>query len=36
VPTQGRHLRYHWNGTRIDYIRELTLAGDGRVFAIDD
>jgi RES domain-containing protein len=35
VPTQGRHLRYHWNGTRIDMIRELTLTGDGRVFAID-
>jgi RES domain-containing protein len=36
VPTQGRHLRYHWNGNRVDFIRELTLAGDGRVFAIDD
>jgi RES domain-containing protein len=36
VPTQGRHLRYHWNGTRVDMIRELTLANDGRVFAIDD
>ncbi len=35
VPTQGRHLRYHWNGSRIDYIRELTLSNDGRVFAID-
>ncbi len=35
VPTQGRHLRYHWNGTRVDMIRELTLAGGGRVFAID-
>lgn len=35
VPTQGRHLRYHWDGNRIDYIRELTLANDGRVFALD-
>ncbi len=35
VPLQARHLRYHWNGERIDYVRERTLAGDGRVFAID-
>jgi RES domain-containing protein len=35
VPAQGRHFRYHWNGTRVDYIRELTLDGSGRVFAID-
>jgi RES domain-containing protein len=36
VPTQGRHLRYHWNGNRVDMIRELNLAGDGRVFAVVD
>jgi RES domain len=36
VPHQGRHLRYHWDGARIDYIRELSLTGDGRMFAIDD
>jgi RES domain-containing protein len=35
VPTQGRHLRYHWDGKRIDYIRELTLANDGRIFALE-
>jgi hypothetical protein len=36
VPTQGRHLRYHWDGGRIDMIRELNLAGDGRIFAVMD
>ena len=36
VPTQGRHIRYHWNGARIDMIRELTLAGDGRVFMVEE
>jgi RES domain-containing protein len=35
VPTQSRHFRYHWDGTRVDYIRELTLDGSGRVFALD-
>ncbi len=35
VPTQGRHLRYHWDGKRIDYIREVTIANDGRIFALD-
>jgi RES domain-containing protein len=35
VPTQGRHLRYHWNGNRVDMIRELTLNGSGRVFVIE-
>lgn len=36
VPTQGRHLRYHWSGARVDMIRELTLTGDGRVFMVED
>jgi RES domain len=36
VPTQGRHLRYHWDGNRVDMIRELNLAGDGRVFEVVD
>lgn len=35
IPKQARHLRYHWDGARIDYVRELTLAGDGRILAID-
>ncbi len=30
-PTQGRHLDYHWNGTRVDYFRE---PASGEVFAI--
>jgi hypothetical protein len=28
--TQGRHLDYHWDGTRVDLVRE----GGGRVFRI--
>ena len=35
IPVQGRHIGYHWNGTRIDYIRELTLDSKGQVFALD-
>lgn len=30
-PVQGRHLDYHWNGSRVDYYRE---PGAGRVYAI--
>lgn len=29
--TQGRHLDYHWNGTRVDYYRD---AADGQVFRV--
>lgn len=32
-PIQGRHLDYHWNGTRVDFYRE---AATGDVFRIDD
>lgn len=28
---QGRHLDYHWNGTRVDYYRE---PGEGRVYRV--
>jgi RES domain-containing protein len=35
MPAQARHVRYHWDGARVDMIRELTLDGSGRVFAID-
>lgn len=35
VPKQARHLRYHWDGARIDYVRELTLTGDGKLFAVE-
>ncbi|MBI4920689.1 MAG: RES family NAD+ phosphorylase [Devosia nanyangense] len=28
---QGRHLDYHWNGARVDYVRD---AGSRQVFAI--
>lgn len=35
VPVQAGHWGYHWNGERIDLIRERTMTGDGRVFAIE-
>ncbi|GHC60221.1 hypothetical protein GCM10010136_00110 [Limoniibacter endophyticus] len=22
IPTQGRHYSYHWNGSRVDYVRQ--------------
>ena len=30
-PRQGRHLDYHWDGARVDLVRE---AGGGRVFRV--
>lgn len=30
-PAQGRHLDYHWNGSRVDFYRD---AGSRQVFAI--
>lgn len=30
-PTQGRHLDYHWNGVRVDYVRD---AGTREVFEV--
>lgn len=30
-PVQGRHLDYHWNGARVDYVRD---AGFGDVFRV--
>jgi hypothetical protein len=32
-PLQGRHLDYHWNGARVDYVRD---AGTREVFEITD
>jgi hypothetical protein len=32
VPVQGRHIAYHWDGARIDRIRDLT--DDKRIFEI--
>lgn len=32
-PTQGRHLDYHWDGARVDLIRD---AGSGAVFRVVD
>ena len=31
-PVQGRHLSYHWNGTRVDLYRD---AGSGEVFRVE-
>nr|WP_201285389.1 RES family NAD+ phosphorylase [Chelativorans xinjiangense] len=31
TPVQGRHLDYHWNGSRVDLYRD---AGSGQVFRI--
>jgi hypothetical protein len=31
LPRQGRHLDYHWDGTRIDMVRD---AGSGQVYRI--
>ncbi len=31
LPTQGRHLDYHWDGARVDYYRD---AGSKQVFRI--
>jgi extradiol dioxygenase family protein len=31
-PVQGRHLDYHWNGVRVDYVRD---AGTRHVFRIE-
>lgn len=33
APLQGRHLTYHWDGTRIDMFKDLT---DGSVYVISD
>jgi hypothetical protein len=30
-PQQGRHLDYHWDGTRVDLYRE---AGTGQVYRV--
>ncbi|WP_241503726.1 RES family NAD+ phosphorylase [Ferruginivarius sediminum] len=32
VPTQGRHLAYHWNGGRVDRIKD---ASAGLVYAVE-
>ena len=32
-PVQGRHLDYHWDGTRVDLVRD---AGTGAVFRVVD
>jgi hypothetical protein len=34
IPIQSRHLRYHWNGERIDMVKELNLGGNGPVYRI--
>lgn len=34
IPVQGRHLRYHWDGQRIDMIQMLSAQGGGQVFRL--
>ncbi|WP_306259873.1 RES family NAD+ phosphorylase [Pararhizobium sp. IMCC21322] len=36
VPVQGRHFSYHFDGQRIDMIKELTLDGQGSVYELGD
>jgi RES domain-containing protein len=36
IPQQARHFRYHWDGARVDILRELTLTGDGKIFRLAD
>ncbi len=31
LPVQSGHWRYHWDGAQIDYLREITLDGGGRI-----
>jgi len=32
IPTPGRHLAYHWDGTRVDRVRDLA---SGQVFKVE-
>ncbi|REA74736.1 RES domain-containing protein, partial [Staphylococcus pseudintermedius] len=32
-PLQGRHLDYHWDGARVDLVRD---AGTGEVFRVKE
>jgi hypothetical protein len=32
-PLQGRHLDYHWDGVRVDLVRD---AGTGEVFRVKE
>jgi RES domain-containing protein len=36
IPQQTSHWRYHWDGVRVDVIREVSLSGKGRIFALED
>lgn len=35
IPLQARHFRYHWDGNRIDMIRELRLDGKGEIYRLE-
>jgi len=32
IPVQGRHYSYHWDGSRVDYVRQHDT---GRVLQVD-
>lgn len=34
VPVVGRHFTYHWDGARVDLIREATPAGPGQTYRL--
>ena len=36
VPVQTRHFGYHWDGTRIDLLRQVTGDGAGPVYRLTD
>ncbi|ADM10816.1 hypothetical protein PB2503_00245 [Parvularcula bermudensis HTCC2503] len=36
VPVQARHFGYHWDGERIDLLRQVTSDGAGPVYRLTD
>jgi len=32
IPVQGRHYSYHWDGTRVDFVRQYDT---GKVLAVN-
>ncbi len=36
IPQQASHWRYHWDGARVDIIREIALTGQGRIYLLEN
>lgn len=34
IPVQARHFTYHWDGARIDFLREVTADGRGPIYRL--